>query len=167
MLILLGMIACSVSCSGSGESSAEQTLQAIYLQDTVEALTAQEELAPAELIAEPAAEAGFTEPEHQMMPGNPGYPELIKAEIDTSKTANEKYALADSFRLGTLERPFTETDMDYHPETDLIELTLSKSDDFYFFDIEVFSGGEDSGFPSAFYGIEFDTDVDGRGDLLL
>jgi len=46
---LLIVIVTSVSCSDSGESSAAQTLQAIYAQDTAEALAEQ---------ALPAAEAG-------------------------------------------------------------------------------------------------------------
>ena len=101
------------------------------------------------------------------MPGNPGSPAQTKDDIDTSKTAPEKYALGDSFRLGNLERPLTETDMDYQPETDLIEISISKKSDFYYFTIEIFSGSEDGGFPSSSYGIEFDTDMDGRGDVLL
>ncbi|MCJ7772554.1 MAG: hypothetical protein MUP22_05410, partial [Desulfobacterales bacterium] len=35
------------------------------------------------------------------------------------------------------------------------------------FSFEVFGPGKESGFPSAAYGIEFDTDIDGRGDVLL
>ena len=167
-LLLIVVIACSVSFNnGEEESSAEQTLQAIYLQDTVEALAAEAEQAPPEAEGETEAGAAFTEPEHQTMPGNPGSPAQTKNDIDTSKTADEKYALGDSFRLGNLERPFTETDMDYHPETDLTKLSLSKGSDFYYFIIEVYSGSEEGGFPSSSYGIEFDTDLDGRGDVLL
>jgi len=150
-LLPLVLIACSISFNNNEEekSSPEQTLQAIYLERTQ------------------TAQASFVEPEHQTVPGNPGPPQQTKKEIDTSKTASDKHALGDSFRLGNLERPFTETNMDYHPETDLIEISLSEGSGFYYFTIEVFSGSEESGFPSASYGIEFDTDLDGRGDILL
>ncbi len=164
-LFLLAVIACSLpSNNGSEESSAEQTLQAIYMQDTAEALAAGQDTTGG---GETAVEAAFVEPEHQTVPGNPGAAEQTHTEIDTSQTADDKHALGDSFRLGIMERPFTEKDMDYHPETDLTKLSLAKGSGFYYFTIEVFSGSEDGGFPSASYGIEFDTDVDGRGDILL
>jgi len=161
--LLLVSIACSVSLKNDDEKSIpEQTLQAIYLERT--------QTAQAPAVGQDAAGEGkapFVEPEHQTVPGNPGPPQQTKKEIDTSKTASDKHALGDSFRLGNLERPFTETNMDYHPETDLIEISLSEGSGFYYFTIEVFSGSEESGFPSASYGIEFDTDLDGRGDILL
>ena len=166
--LLLAVLACSVSFNNNdGESSAEKTLQAIYAQNTVEALAAEAQQAPPETGSETEAKAAFVEPEHQTIPGNPGVPAQTKNEIDTSKTAAEKYALGDSFRLGNLERPFTESDMVYHPETDLTKLSLSTSDDFYYFTLEVFSGSKDENFPSSTYGVEFDTDLYGRGDILL
>ena len=166
--LLLVVLACSVSFNnGEEEPSAEKTLRAIYMQDTVEALAAEAEQAVPAAGGETAVEAAFAEPEHQIVLGNPGSPAQTKNDIDTSKTADDKYALGDSFRLGNLERPFTEKDMDYHPETDLTKLSILKDSDFYYFTIEVYSGSEDDGFPSSSYGIEFDTDLDGRGDVLL
>ena len=167
-VLILVTAACAISFDSGGEpSEAEQTLQAIYAQDTAEALAAEAEQASPETEGGTVMEVAFVEPEHQTVPGNPGSPEQIKDEIDTSITADDKSALGDSFRLGNLERPFTENDMDYHPEADLIEISLSKGSGFYYFTIEVRSGSEDGGFPSASYGIEFDTDMDGRGDVLL
>ena len=167
LLSLLTILACSISFNNDeGASSAEQTLQAIYAQDTVEALQAEADTQP-ESASDQEMEAEFIEPEHQIDPGNAGSPALTKNEIDTSKTAAEKYALGDSFRLGNFERPFTESDMDYHPETDLTKLSLAKGSDFYYFTLEVFSGSKDEDFPSSTYGVEMDTDLDGRGDILL
>ncbi len=102
-----------------------------------------------------------------MVPGNLGAEARTKNEIDTSSLADRKFALGDSFHRGNFERPFTKTEMVYLPETDLIKITISRSDDFTYFEIEVFSGSEESGFPSSTYGVEFDTDMDGRGDILL
>ena len=134
-VILLIVIGCSITTNKNAEeSSAQQTLQAIYAQDTAEALAAQAKETPSE-----TANAAFVEPEHKMTPGTPNYPEVIKNEVDTSVTAKNKFSEADSFRLGTLERPFTEEDMEYHPETDLIKLKLSMNDNFYFFDIHTTS----------------------------
>jgi len=86
-LILLIVIACSVSFNnGEEESSAEQTLQAIYLKDTAEALAAEVEQAVPAAEGETAVEAAFVEPEHQTVPGNPSSPTQKKNDIDTSKT---------------------------------------------------------------------------------
>ena len=78
----------------------------------------------------------------------------------------KKIALGDSFRLGNLERPFTLDVMEYKKENDLLYLELSEDDDFFIFSLEIVGPGDD-GFLSASYGIEFDSDFDGRGDVLL
>jgi len=56
--------------------------------------------------------------------------------------------------------------MDYKKENDILEILLAEDDDFYIFSIEIVGPG-DGGFLSASYGIEFDSDRDGRGDVLL
>ena len=161
-ILFLVLLACDISFDGfGGPSEAEQTLQAIYAKDTLEAQAAQQQ------AEEEPVPVVFEEPDHSMTPGNPGSPDQVKDDIDTSATAASKHALGDSFQLGNLERPFTEGNMDYHPETDLIEISLSEGSDYYYFTIEVYGPGKDTGFPSAAYGIEFDTDIDGRGDFLV
>ena len=164
----------AVSCIPSsdistGESAAEQTLEAIYSAETEQAKDAAEvsEQSPPEAEDETEKETTSVEPEHKMVPGNLGAEAQTKNEIDTSNLAERKFALGDSYNRANYERPFTETEMVYHPETDLIKITISISNDFIYFEIEVFSGSEDSGFPSSSYGVEFDTDMDGRGDILL
>ena len=167
--ILLITLACSVSFNtGTGESNAEQTLQAIYYEQT---LTAQEPAsAPQTSSGDEEALENETSPvevNHSIIPGNPGSADVTKDEIDTSNTAADKIALGDSFRLNNLERPFTEDDMVYHPEADMLELWLSKGTDFYYFTLILNGVGMETGYPSAYYGIEFDTDKDGRGDYLI
>lgn len=44
---------------------------------------------------------------------------------------------------------------------------ISKGSDYYYFSIEIFGPDKEGGFASAEYGIKFDTDIDGRGDVLL
>jgi len=155
------VLSCAVSFDwGGGEeekSPAEKTLEALYLEQTAAAL--------------PVIDAGGSEPAavavtHEMVPGNPGSPDVEKEEIDTENTAGTRTALGDSFRLGNFERPFTESDMAYHPELDIVKLELSAGDDFYYFTFIMSSPGAD-GFGAGYYGIEFDTDYDGRGDYLL
>lgn len=169
-LLLVISIACGVTFDNGGsekdaEAEVQQTLQAVYAQYTLEALTAANSNPPAAQERVPEAPAA-TEIAHTIIPGNPGSPDQTKDEIDTSNTAGKKIALGDSHRLGNFERPFTQDVMDYKQENDLLEISLSEDEDFYIFAIEIVGPGE-SGFPSATYGIEFDANLDGRGDVLL
>ena len=172
-LLIVVSIACGVSFDTGGKeadtaSEVEQTLQAVYAQYTLEAMTAANANPPA---AEQAPEATVeapapTEIAHTTIPGNPGSPDQKKDDIDTSNTAGQKIALGDSFRLGNFERPFTKDAMDYKKENDILEILLAEDNDFYIFSLEIVGPGDD-GTLSAHYGIEFDTDFDGRGDVLL
>ena len=108
-----------------------------------------------------------TEIAHTTIPGDPGSPEQTSIEIDTSKTASDKTALGDSFRLGNFERPFTESTMEYFQENDLLKLSISKDNNFFYIVIKVAGPSNKTGYPSATYMVEFDTDTDGRGDVLL
>jgi len=176
VLLLVVSLACSVSFNTGGEeedqpTSAEMTLAAIYANYTAEALAKPAAEQPQPQAQAPAADSAPQEPAktevpHEIVPGNPGSPDQEKDEIDTSNTAGNKIALGDSFRLGNFERPFTEEDMEYHQEDDLFFLELAEDDDFYIFSLELI-GPDDDGLLSAYYGIEFDSDKDGRGDVLL
>ncbi len=172
-LLLVISIACGVTFDTGGDHSdaaaeVEQTLQALYAQYTLEALAAANanppafEQAPAATMEIPTS----TAIPHTIIPGNPGSPDQEKDEIDTSNTAAQKIALGDSFRLGNFERLFTRDVMDYKKENDLLFIELAEDDDFFIFSIELV-GPDDDGFLSAHYGIEFDNDRDGRGDVLL
>jgi hypothetical protein len=171
-LLLIISLACSVSINSGGEqtsvpSEAEQTLSAIYSGYTAEALSQPQQASQEAAQETPAAEQPApTEITHTIIPGNPGSPDQEKDEIDTSNTAADRLALGDSFRLGNFERPFTQDSMVYKQENDLFYLELSEDDDFYIFSLELIGPGED-GTLSAHYGIEFDSDKDGRGDVLL
>jgi hypothetical protein len=182
MIVLLFIIslACGVSidngskATAAGPSTAEQTLQAIYAQNTMQALvastvnaqpTAQPEMPTAS--PQPPAAPTATSITHTKIPGNPGSPEVTKNDLNTSNLASSKDAVGDSYRLGNFERPFTQTVMDYSPEVDLLQVTLSKDPDFYIFNLMLDGPNPDKGVPTAHYAIEMDTDLDGRGDILL
>ncbi|MDK2981830.1 MAG: hypothetical protein PWQ55_2177 [Chloroflexota bacterium] len=104
---------------------------------------------------------------HAMLPGNPDVPEITQEEIDTSSTADKHLALGDSFRLGIFERPFTADTMEYKPEPDLLEISISEDDGFYYFLLKVDGNTPGLDFPNAHYGVEFDTDFDSRGEFFL
>lgn len=169
-LLLVLTLACGVSFDMGGEdkpdadAAVEQTLQALYAQYTAEAAVGAQS-APVEQAA--AEGEAPMEIQHNLIPGNPGSPEVTHDEIDTSNTAGQKLALGDSYRLGTFERPFTAEVMDYYQENDLLEVKISKDDNFFYIVLDIAGPNKDTGILSATYGVEFDTDYDGRGDVLL
>ena len=168
LLLFLIAIACGISLDTGGDASeAEQKQEDMSVEAEADTSAAEVEQAPPEAEVETEKETIPVEPEHKMVPKNLGGQGQVKNEIDTSHLADRKFALGDSFNRGNYERPFTEIEMVYQPETDLIKITISISNDFTYFEIEVFSGSLDGGFPSSTYGVEFNTDMDGRGDILL
>ncbi len=168
LLLFLIATACGISINTGGDASeAEQKQEDMSIEAEADTSVAEPEPAPPQAEVETEEETTYVEPEHKMIPKNLGGQGQVKNEIDTSHLADRKFALGDSYHRGNFERPFTKTEMVYLPETDLIVLSLSRSNDFIYLEIEVFSGSEDSGFPSSTYGVEFDTDMDGRGDILL
>jgi hypothetical protein len=178
-MLLIFTLACGVGLTNSGgntlptQSPAEQTLQAIYTQNTIQALASAASAQPAAPAAasqaSPQAPAAPTATSitHVNVPGNPGSPDVKKDDINTSNTASDKTALGDSYRLDNFERPFTQTVMDYSPEVDLLQVTLAKDPDFYIFNLMLVGSNTGKSFPSAHYAIEMDTNLDGRGDVLL
>ena len=92
---------------------------------------------------------------------------VTKDEVDTSLTSYLKMAWGDSLRLGILERPYSQTEMKYHAETDLVGIMVSEDDTYYYFSLELNDVDDSVGYPSANYAIEFDVDKDLKGDYLL
>ena len=113
-----------------------------------------------------AVPAQPVQPAHALTPADPPAPKQEMNDVDTSKTASDRNALGDSFRLGIYERPFTREGMQYKQDHDLVFLELAEDNDFYYFSLKLF-GASQEGMLSAHYGVEFDTDLDSRGDILL
>jgi len=153
---------------GAGASAAEQTLEALYVQQTVDAL-GQEAQEPQEpQVTDTPAPTPTIEIVHTITSGNPDWVSQYWQEISSSGTAPENRAPGGDFlSQNLLERPFTSQDMDYRPDTDLVRVELSHDDTFYYFKLHLEGENPDTGFLAAFYGVEFDTDRDGRGDVLL
>ena len=87
-LIVVALVL-AIFATACGPSEAELELQALYAQFTAEALAAQTEEAP----------TVFSEPDHALVPGNPGPPDQTKDDIDTSSTAEDKTTVGDSSQM--------------------------------------------------------------------
>ena len=103
---------------------------------------------------------------HPNMPGEP--PSVKEGEIkDVSSAAysSEKRAVAgDTYKGNFYERPFTASSMNYLPDVDIQVGSMSSDSNFLYFFIELEGVNSDTGNLVASYGVELDTDTDGRGE---
>lgn len=180
VILMLSLASCNLPVADSDESSAEKTLMAIYVAQTVAAANAaQPRQAETPAAVEPAAtevptEAPTPEPTptkeivHTLYPGEPGYIAQYWMDTNTSSVASEKRAYGgDSFSINLFERPFTSIEMVYHPDVDLVRVEISSDANFFYFNLHLSSIRPDQGMLVGHYGVELDFDRDGRGDLLL
>ncbi len=171
MLWIAGMLAIGLACSVDlggieGETDAEQTLQAIYIQQTVDGL-AQPTVEDLVKTVVPAPTSTI-QVVHTTFPGEPGWVSQWWIDTGSASTAGQKRASGgDIFNQNMLERPFTANEMAYRPDVDLKRVEISKDETFYYFILHLEGVNPDTNMLSAVYGVEIDIDRDGRGDLLL
>ncbi len=118
-----------------------------------------------ELTEEPTVET--TEIPHELIPTNPGY--ATKWFYDTNSTGNASTGTVragDDYVANLFERPFTESEMVYRPDLDIIKAEISSDANFIFVNLILSGENPEGGFPGI-YGVELDFDRDGRGDALV
>lgn len=102
---------------------------------------------------------------HVLTPEGPLGSGSILTDRSTAVLAPEGRALADNYEINILERPFSPGDMQYHPELDIVRAEISLNGDFLY--ISILLEGTPAIDENTAYGIEFDLDIDGRGDWLI
>ncbi len=104
-------------------------------------------------------------------PNMPAEPAAVEGQVkdpDSSKSASEKRVLSgDSYKSNFFERPFTASSMNYLPDVDIVNGYISSDVKFFYFTIELVGVNKDSGGMQANYGVELDTDKDGRGNYSI
>ena len=104
---------------------------------------------------------------HRRKPGEPGA--VLYYVGDYSSKASSAYNAAsggDDFLANLFERPFTSRDMEYLPEIDILRADIAKDEAWLYVTIRL-EGEPDAAPPAARYGVELDTDLDGRGNYLI
>ena len=163
-VLLFAAVACEFSFGGP--SDAEETLQAIYVQQTMDANQQLAEAEPQEAADE--VPTPTIEIVHTITPGQPGWVNQWWMETDSSSTAGQKRANGgDFFNQNLLERPFTAQQMEYRPDVDIVRVEISQDDNFYYFLIHLSGLNPANNMLSATYGVEIDLNRDGRGDFLV
>lgn len=176
LLLLTTLSACQLNQLGGGseEEAAAQTLVALTFTQT--AFAEQQSQPQVEVTeAPPAEETDATTEEtaeatveitHNLTPGDPGWVNKWFYDTDSSATGGGYANRGDDFVANLFERPFTETEMVYRPDVDINKTEMSEDDTFYYVTVYLNGQHPDGGLQAA-YGIEIDTDRNGRGDLLV
>ncbi len=91
----------------------------------------------------------------------------INYDVDSSGTASENRApYGDSYNINLFERPFTQTEMNYLPDLDIVTFRLTQDADWYYVSMSM-TGGDLNDPIGVKYAVELDTDHDGFGDYLV
>ncbi len=89
------------------------------------------------------------------------------SDINTGTSESENgIEMGDVYEENRFERPFTASDMVYRPDIDILEAVIASNEVHYFVNIQLNGEHPDGGLPGI-YGVEIDTDLDGRGELLV
>jgi hypothetical protein len=105
---------------------------------------------------------------HKLTPGEPGWVERWFLDTNSSITAADKRAPGgDDFSKNVFERPFTAQDMAYRPDLDINKAEISSDANFIYITIYLNGTNPQGGGLLGWYGVELDTDLDGRGNYLL
>lgn len=176
-LLSFGLSACQfgvVSNSPSNETIAQTMVALAFTQTAIaesetEEPTAEETEAPPvveETIVE-ETEAPQVEITHTITPAEPGWVNKWFYDTDSSLNAGSGSVTGgDDFVANLFERPFTETEMVYRPDIDINKTEMSEDSNFYYVTLYLNDQHPDGGL-QGIYGIEIDTDRNGRGDLLV
>jgi hypothetical protein len=104
---------------------------------------------------------------HQLMPGDVSLNGDINYDVESQTTsALHRAPYGDVYPFNRLERPFTQNDMTYLPDIDIVRFRISSDDNWYYIFIELI--GNDPNDPLGIdYGAEIDQNKDGFGDVLI
>jgi hypothetical protein len=102
---------------------------------------------------------------HTMLPGDPPVAARFVTDRSSAVLADEHRSIADDFNNGLFERPFTSQAMEYKAYLDLTRGEVAAGGLWLYVTLSL-EGGP-SALEPAYYGVEFDLDLDGRGDVLV
>ena len=104
---------------------------------------------------------------HVATPGTPGGADRYMEDFDSSSTAAEhRTGGGDDYQVNKFERPFTAQQMDYLATIDLKRGEADADPTWYYFSLFL-KGEADTSSGESRYAVELDTDLDGRGDVLI
>jgi hypothetical protein len=102
---------------------------------------------------------------HTMLPADPPAASRFITDRSSASLANEHRSIGDDFPNGLFERPFTAQAMDYRGDLDVNRGEVASGGLWLYVTLSLENGP--SAAEPASYGVEFDLDLDGRGDTLV
>jgi hypothetical protein len=105
---------------------------------------------------------------HTTIPSE-GTTERANAHDNEQSTSfkNKNVTDADNFLINRFERPFTATTMEYIPDVDIVDFSITSDDKFFYIRISLTGPDPATNSLTGFYGVEIDKNVDGRAEILL
>jgi hypothetical protein len=104
---------------------------------------------------------------HASRPANISEIGPVAYDVDDKGTAAEHRApYGDVYKFNRLERPFTQADMSYLPDVDILHFHITSDSAWHYVTIELI-GSNPAGGLQTDYGVEMDFDLDGHGDTLI
>jgi hypothetical protein len=160
--LVLSALACSLPLAVRGASTQPaQETQGLPSTDGNAVPASQGSSTPPPLVATINAS------QHAAVPADVTAAGKLYYDVDSTGTAPEHRApYGDSYNINLFERPFTQTDMNYLPQLDLLTFQLGEDDTWYYASLDL-SGGDPNDESGVNYGIELDIDHDGFGDYLI
>jgi hypothetical protein len=159
-IIMLCAIVILSACSS--QAPLPETTPPVATQTTIPANTPVATLTPAP-SSTPAAK-----PEPMQMPGDVPEPIRILQDNDSSPYASLKYVTSGDNPLKNLyERPFTQGEMTYLADTDILSVSVALDANFYYFSLTLKGIDPASQYLAGSYAIEIDRNLTGRGNLLV
>lgn len=177
VMMLAGVlaVACSIPFIGGGAGEDLSATKTSVAQTVISELANQssQEEATQEVVTEVPTETEAPEPtaavtptiHHVVTPDKPDGSLTSLTDISTVEMADEKNAIGDNFIVNLFERPYTAGEMNYYGYVDIIFSSLMVGPKWVYTSIQVQNELPDQA--DAFYSVEFDLDIDGRGDILV
>ncbi|MEW6241923.1 MAG: hypothetical protein AB1564_14050 [Chloroflexota bacterium] len=103
---------------------------------------------------------------HVIFPASSSPTGSVVYDVNSSGTGPEGRApYGDSYDINRLERPFLQ-DMTYVPDLDIDTFYLSEDTNWYYISVNLVGSNPNNALEIK-YGVEFDTDADGFGDIII
>ena len=179
IVFVIGMLLSSCSAPAETSVASEEIAvmsetEAIQESDVLETSTEPVEVTEAATEEIQSTEQGPTEVSeivHVDIPGEPVFTQSLPGECNSGfNVENGTFSVkapCDNWSINLLERPVSSDLSQFYHYLDILDAKAGQSEDWLYFQIDLFGAGfPDDGTPFTYY-FELDTDQDGRGDYLI
>jgi hypothetical protein len=181
VLLILSIAGCQVAGTASTTVDDAASQQTAIADAAAATLTAQAPLVETEVpvtastpertVTEAPSQAATTDPAsitHITVPNAQTSGVNVVSDTDSTNMATAGRALGgDDYSANLFERPFDAEGMVYHPELDIKVASIGSDTYFYYVNISLSGVNPVTGLLDGTYGVELDTDADGRGEYMV